>query len=243
MPIRASAVESDSPMQKVNRDVVIMIGGTLTGQILLYLILIEAGSLTEICKSSNYGNEDSDDSEFPPVYEIRPNYWKKKQQANQDLSKEHISKAVDEPVLDKGGQFIISEKSLSGLNLEDSQSMCTKCSCHRLSANQFTDSPILIEKDGQNETSSKADLSDPYIGNTKSTIVCLNSQQTSFDTTISSSSVFRSYDIDCKGSRAAKLGEIKVHMTKTICVKRVRCPLKRKTMNTYKQILSKFPIV
>jgi hypothetical protein len=69
---------------------------------------MEAGSLAEIYKSRNNGNEDSDDSEFPPVHEIRPNYWKK-QQANQDLSKEHVSEAADEPVLDKGRQFIISD--------------------------------------------------------------------------------------------------------------------------------------
>jgi hypothetical protein len=74
MPIRVSAVDSELPLQKVNDE--IMIAGTLTQHITLCLILIEAGSLTEICKSGDNGNEDSDDSEFPPVPEIGSHYWK-----------------------------------------------------------------------------------------------------------------------------------------------------------------------
>ena len=88
---------------------------------------MEAGSLAEIYKSRGNGNEDSDDSEFPPIHKIIPNYWKK-QQASRDLGREHIPKAVDKPVLVKGGYFIASEKSISGLDSGNSQGMYAKCS-------------------------------------------------------------------------------------------------------------------
>jgi hypothetical protein len=55
-------------MQKVNRDDVIIVRGSFTQHILLCLILIEIGCLTEICKSSGNSNEDSDESKFPPVH-------------------------------------------------------------------------------------------------------------------------------------------------------------------------------
>jgi hypothetical protein len=78
MPIRVSAVD-DLLMQKLNGDQGVMVERTLVQHILLCLILIQVESLTEICKSSNNGNEDSDDTEFPPVPEIGPNYWKNSQ--------------------------------------------------------------------------------------------------------------------------------------------------------------------
>ena len=79
---------------------------------------MQVESLTEICKSSD--NEDSDDSEFPPILEIGPNY-SEKQQAGPDLSRWYASKAIDKPTLDKGGHSINSDKSRSGINFGDSQ--------------------------------------------------------------------------------------------------------------------------
>ena len=66
--------------------------------------------------------------------------------------------------------------------------MCAKCRLSRSAAEQFTDNPVLIEEDEQNETGSEADLSDSHRDSTKS-IAGLNSRQTSLDTTISSSSI------------------------------------------------------
>ena len=126
MPIRVSAIDSDLPAQKCNSSDSIIVEGILIQHILLCLILIEVESLTEICNSSNNCNKDSDDSKFPPIHKIRPNYWKKPQ-ASRDLGREHIPEAVDKPVLNKGGYFIASEKSISGLDSGNSQGMCTNC--------------------------------------------------------------------------------------------------------------------
>jgi hypothetical protein len=127
VPIEVPAIDSDLPLQKCNGGDRIIVEGILIQHILLSLILIEVESLTEICNSSDNGNEDSDNSEFPPIHKIIPNYWKK-QQASRDLGREHIPKAVDKPVLDKGGYFIASEKSISGLDSGNSQGMYSKCS-------------------------------------------------------------------------------------------------------------------
>jgi len=68
VPIRVLAIGSDLPTQKVNNSNRIIVKGTLIKYILLYLILMQVDSFTEICKSSN------NNSEFPPIPEIRPNY-------------------------------------------------------------------------------------------------------------------------------------------------------------------------
>jgi hypothetical protein len=74
MPIRVSAVDSDFLMQKVNGDDGIMDKGILTQYILSCLILMQLESLTvtETCKSSDNGNEDVYDDEFPPFQRSYP---------------------------------------------------------------------------------------------------------------------------------------------------------------------------
>jgi hypothetical protein len=76
--------------------------------------------------------------------------------------------------------------------------------------------------------------------NSTKSIVGLNSRQTSLGTTISSSSIPQSYDVDHEVSRVAKLDESSALVTKTAHVKRVQSRLKRKTRNAKGQILSKF---
>jgi hypothetical protein len=71
----------------------------------------------------------------------------------------------------------------------------------------------------------------------------LDSRQTSIETTISSSSIPQSHDVDCKVSRAAEPSEANALVTKIACVKRVRRPLKRKTRNMWEQSPSKFSIL
>jgi hypothetical protein len=124
MLIRMSAIGSELPIQKCNSSNEIIVEGILIKYILLCLILIEVEFLTEICISSNNSNKDSDNSEFLPIYKIK---LKKKQQATQDLGIEHILEAVDKLVLDKGGYFIASRKSILRLDLRNSQSMYSKC--------------------------------------------------------------------------------------------------------------------
>jgi hypothetical protein len=115
VPIEVPAIDSNLPVQKYNSSNRIIVEGILIQHILLYLILIEVESLTEICNSSNNSNKDSDNSKFLSIYKIIPNYWKK-QQASQDLGREYIPEAVDKPVLVKSSYFIASEKSISGLD-------------------------------------------------------------------------------------------------------------------------------
>ena len=141
-------------------------------------------------------------------------------------------------MLDKGGYFIASEKSILGLDLGNSQGIYTKCPLSRLATKQFIDNPVLIEEDEQNETNSEADLSDSHRDSTKS-IAGLNSRQTSLDTTISSSSIPQSYSVDCEVSRAAKLDESSALVTKTAYVKRVCSLLKHMTRNAEGQISGK----
>ena len=66
-PIRAPTVDSDLLMQKVNRYNRIMAKGICIYPILLRSILTRLESLTEICKSSNNGDDDEDDAYFPTV--------------------------------------------------------------------------------------------------------------------------------------------------------------------------------
>jgi hypothetical protein len=111
----------------------------------------------------------------------------------------------------------------------------------RSAAEQFTDNPVLIKEDEQNETGSKADLSNSHRDSTKS-IAGLNSRQTSLDITISSSSIPQSHGVDREVSRAAKLDESSVLVTKAAHVKKVRSLLKRKTGNAEGQISGKSSI-
>jgi hypothetical protein len=110
--------------------------------------------------------------------------------------------------------------------------------CRRSAAEQFTDNPVLIGEDEQNKTGSEADLSNSHRDSTKS-IAGLNSRQTTLDTTISSSSIPQSHDVDHEVTGAAKLDESSTLVTKTAHVKRVRSLLKRKTRNAEGQISGK----
>ena len=65
--VRLVSAVDDLLMQRVNGGDWIMVEGTLVHHILLCRILMQVESLTEICNSSDNGNEDSDDSEFPSV--------------------------------------------------------------------------------------------------------------------------------------------------------------------------------
>jgi len=111
--------------------------------------------------------------------------------------------------------------------------------CRRSAAEQFTDNPVLIGEDEQNETGCETDLSDSHGDSTKS-IASLNSRRSSLNTTISSSSNPQSHDVDREVRRAAKLYESSA--LKTAHVKRVRSPLKRKTRNAEGQISGKSSI-
>jgi hypothetical protein len=110
--------------------------------------------------------------------------------------------------------------------------------CCRSAAEQFTDNSVLIGEDKQNKTGSEADLSNSYKDSTKS-IAGLNSRQTTLDTTILSSSILQSYNVDYKVSRAAKLDKSSTFVTKTVYIRRVCSLLKHKTRNTERQILGK----
>jgi len=112
--------------------------------------------------------------------------------------------------------------------------------CRRSAAKQFIENPVLVGEDEQNNTSSEVDLSDFHTDSTKSTADCLESRQTSLNTTISSSSNPQGTEVDCKVSRAAKLGETEALVGKTACGKRVRRPLKRKARNASGQIPGNF---
>jgi hypothetical protein len=88
---------------------------------------MQVESLTEICKSSDCGNEDVADSEFPPVPEVISNYWKE-QRAKRGQSKGCASEASGKPAPDKGRHSINPDKSISGLNSGDSQGGCANSS-------------------------------------------------------------------------------------------------------------------
>jgi hypothetical protein len=87
-----------------------------------------------------------------------------------------------------------------------------------------------VREDKQNDISSEADLSDFHIESTKSTASCLESRQTSLDTTISSSSKPQNSEVDCKVSKAAEMCE------------RVRGSLKRKKRSIWGEDLGKLSI-
>jgi hypothetical protein len=74
IPIRVSAIDSNLLVQKYNSTDRIIAESIYIQYILLCQILTEVESLTEICNSSNNSNKDSDNSKFPLIYKIRPNY-------------------------------------------------------------------------------------------------------------------------------------------------------------------------
>jgi hypothetical protein len=81
------------------------------------------------------------------------------------------------------------------------------------------------------DTSSKANLSNFHVHSTKSAIGCLESRQTSLDTTISSSSISQGYNVNSKESVIAELVETNALLTKTAHVKIVCRSVKRKARN------------
>jgi hypothetical protein len=87
--IRTPAVDSDLLMQKMNRYDRIIAKDIHIYPILLYLILMQLESLTEICKGIN--SDEDNDMYFPTVQELI---------AGQSMSGGHTSKAVDKPALD-----------------------------------------------------------------------------------------------------------------------------------------------
>jgi hypothetical protein len=108
----------------------------------------------------------------------------------------------------------------------------------RSAAEQSTDNPVFIKEDEQNKTGSEADLSNSYRDSTKY-IAGLNSRQTSLDTTVLSSSIPQSYNVDHEVSRAAKLDKSSTLVTKTVYIKRVCSLLKYKTRNAEGRISGK----
>jgi hypothetical protein len=68
--------------------------------------------LTEICKSSNNGDNDEDNTYFPTVQELI---------AGRGVSGGRAPKAVDKPALDDGDRSINPDEFMSGPNLGDSQ--------------------------------------------------------------------------------------------------------------------------
>ena len=77
-PIRASAMDSDLLMQKVNGDDGIMVEGTLIQHNLWCLILIQVERLVEVFNNSDNGNETIDDTYFPTVPELISTMWEGK---------------------------------------------------------------------------------------------------------------------------------------------------------------------
>jgi hypothetical protein len=100
-----------------------------------------------------------------------------------------------------------------------------------------------VGEDEQNNTSSEADLSDFHTGSTKSTAGCVESRQTSFDTTISASSNPQGSRVDYKVSRAAKLGETDMFVTTMAHSKMARRLLKRKTRDIWGEGQGKLSIL
>jgi hypothetical protein len=107
LPVRVSAIESDFLTQKVNGDDGIVLEGTLKHHIYRCQILMQVESLTEICRSSDSGDEDEDDTYFPTVQELI---------AGQGMSRGHAPKAVDKPALDDNDHFINPDKLILGPN-------------------------------------------------------------------------------------------------------------------------------
>jgi hypothetical protein len=75
-------------------------------------------SLTEICKSSNNGDEDEDDAYFPTVQELI---------ARRGVSGGHAPNAIDKPALDDDNCSTNPNKSMLGPNLGNSQGIGANC--------------------------------------------------------------------------------------------------------------------
>ena len=73
---------------------------------------MQVESLTEICKSSNNGDEDEDDMYFPTVQELI---------AGRGVSGGHAPNAIEKPALDDDDRSINPDKSMLGSNLGNSQ--------------------------------------------------------------------------------------------------------------------------
>jgi hypothetical protein len=84
-------VDSDLLMQKMNKYNRIIARGIHIYPILLYLILMQLKSLTEIWKSSNNSDKDKDNMYFPTVQELI---------ARQCVSRGHAPKAINKLALD-----------------------------------------------------------------------------------------------------------------------------------------------
>jgi len=95
--------------------------------------------------------------------------------------------------------------------------------------------PNAIEKpaldDDDRSINSNKSMLDFHTNSTKSTAGCLESRQTSLNTTISSSSKPQNSEVDCKVSKAAELCE------------RVSGSLKRKTRSIWGEDLGKLSIL
>jgi hypothetical protein len=72
--------------------------------------------LTEICKSSNNGDDDEDDTYFPTVQELT---------AGRGVGGEHALKVVDKPALDNSDRSINPDEFILVPNLGNSQGECT----------------------------------------------------------------------------------------------------------------------
>jgi hypothetical protein len=68
--------------------------------------------LTEICKSSNNGDDVEDNMYFPTVQELI---------AGRGVSRGHVPRAVDKPALDNDNCSINPDEFILGPNLENSQ--------------------------------------------------------------------------------------------------------------------------
>jgi hypothetical protein len=68
--------------------------------------------LTEICKSSNNGDDDEDDMYFPTVQELI---------AGQGVSRGYVPRAVDKSALDDDNRSINPDKFILGPTLGNSQ--------------------------------------------------------------------------------------------------------------------------
>jgi hypothetical protein len=73
---------------------------------------MQVESLTEICKSSNNGDEDEDDIYFPTVQELI---------AGRGVSGGHAPNAIEKPALDDDDRSINPDKSMLGPNSGNSQ--------------------------------------------------------------------------------------------------------------------------
>ena len=77
---------------------------------------MQVESLTEICKNSNNGDEDEDDTYFPTVQELI---------AGRGVSGRHTPNAIEKPTMDDDDRSINPNKSMLGSDLGKSQGIGT----------------------------------------------------------------------------------------------------------------------